>query len=164
MSAEEWRDIPGFEGEYQVSDLGRVRSIDRIVEQDSRWGVIRRRLQGKVLSPHLEKSGYLGVQLGRRKKQRVHELVAAAFIGPRSPGATLAITTASLVIIGQGTCSMERLPKTTKIAFGMGAVAREKLTRWQSSPKKTWRRSGRSAASSRQGTWLHSWVWSQDQL
>lgn len=68
---EEWRAAPGFEGFYEVSDLGRVRSLyfspPRMVSQ---WP---------------DKDGYPCVTLGARKrrKQRVHRLVALAFHGRR---------------------------------------------------------------------------------
>lgn len=84
---EEWRPIPSAGGFYEVSSLGRVRSVDRQIEQASKWGrPCIRRLRGCILRPCREPSGYLGVHLGRSRKERVHELVAEAFIGPRPPG------------------------------------------------------------------------------
>lgn len=65
MDAEQWRDVVGFEGKYQVSDLGRVRNA---------------RL--RVLKPQLVNSGYLVVHLydgTGRQIQLVHRLVAGAF-------------------------------------------------------------------------------------
>lgn len=82
---ENWRDIPGWEGYYQVSDHGRVRSVDRVVDRsDGR----RNRLRGKVLSLSARASGHIGVTLRRGKLTTygVHQLVAAAFIGPRPEG------------------------------------------------------------------------------
>ncbi len=78
---EEWRSVVGFETYYEVSSLGRVRSITRIV--NGSWGP--RKHRGKVLSPSPQKSGHLNVHLSVRgvvKTHRVHTLVAAAFIGP----------------------------------------------------------------------------------
>lgn len=43
---EEWRDIPGFEGAYQVSDLGRVRSLDRVVT--GVWGLSKQPQRSSV--------------------------------------------------------------------------------------------------------------------
>ena len=79
--AEEWRDIKGYEGYYQVSNMGRVRSLDRIVK--SRPG--RTRIaRGRVMSPGYC-CGYLKVVLYKDKKYRnalIHRLVAEAFIEP----------------------------------------------------------------------------------
>lgn len=66
---EQWRDVEGYEGMYQVSDLGRVRSL--------KFGKVR------VLSPSKNKYGYLCVGLSKenkRKTVKVHRLVAVAFI------------------------------------------------------------------------------------
>lgn len=79
-----WKDIPGYEGRYQASDLGRVRSVDREVRTMHRgttWGV--RRILGRVLVPQPQNSGYLLVHLyaeGRRRALTVHTLVARTFI------------------------------------------------------------------------------------
>lgn len=83
--AEEWRTIPGFEGMYEVSDQGQVRSIDRTVI-DSRGHQRRYRGQSMRQSDHY--SGYKLIRLcvdGKYTSTSVHALVAAAFIGPR-PG------------------------------------------------------------------------------
>ena len=47
MSKEEWRDIEGFEGYFQVSNMGRVRSLDRTIT-DSNGNKFRK--NGKILS------------------------------------------------------------------------------------------------------------------
>lgn len=75
--AEEWRDIPGFEGRYQASNLGRIRSVDHIVV---------RKVKGRVLRPRLRKSGYPVVTLSGGGPKDVHRLVALAFHGQGKPG------------------------------------------------------------------------------
>lgn len=83
---EKWRPVPGWEEAYEVSDLGRVRSLDRHVRCVDRLCVERvRKHKGRVLSPKVERKGYLTVKLtcaGMRKqeKMRVHRIVAMAFI------------------------------------------------------------------------------------
>lgn len=86
-----WHPAPGFEGLYEVSSLGRVRSLPREVPSDNRWGVPGvRRYKGQVLSPTPNEKGYLSLRLcrgGSTEKVRVyvHRLVARAFIP--NPGA-----------------------------------------------------------------------------
>ena len=83
---ETWKDIPGYEGLYQVSDLGRVRSLDRDVK-DSRWG--RQRRKGRVLKPGQNEKGYLLVVLsknGKTKSKKIHQLVAIAFMNHNPSG------------------------------------------------------------------------------
>lgn len=81
---EEWRDIPGHEGYYQVSSLGQVRSLDRDFV-DSRGH--QRSLAGRVLSPRKTGKNYRTVHLGDRERDRkVHQLVLAAFVGPVPEG------------------------------------------------------------------------------
>lgn len=70
-----WKDIEGYEGCYQVSNLGNVRSLDRIIGNALR--------KGKILKELKNKDGYLVVGLhkdGKRKKFFMHRLVAQAFI------------------------------------------------------------------------------------
>lgn len=81
---EEWRPIPGYEGVYEASSLGRVRSVDRVIV-DKRG--VTRKLKGKVLSPAGSKSGHLRVNFGKNfGSQSVHHLVLITFVGPRPEG------------------------------------------------------------------------------
>ena len=77
---EEWRPIPGYEGLYEVSNLGRVRSVDRYVKSKGESYWLRK---GKMLSPTKDKNGYLKVNLscnGKHNIIRVHRLVTEAFL------------------------------------------------------------------------------------
>ena len=76
MTEEIWRPIEGYEGLYEVSSYGRVRSLDKYVK--SGYGSYRLR-KGKILSPGIRPDGYLVVSL-QYKMFRVHRLVAQAFI------------------------------------------------------------------------------------
>lgn len=80
---EEWRDIPGYEGIYQASNTGRVRSLDRIVARDGQKPM---RMTGQLLKQNPNpRWGYMQVILhrsGSAKTWRVHQLIALAFIGP----------------------------------------------------------------------------------
>ena len=79
---ETWKAIPGYEGLYEVSDQGRVRSLDRYVEC---VGPIKGRYfskkKGRVLRPGPSNYGHLSVVLGRNNTRMVHELVLRAFVG-----------------------------------------------------------------------------------
>ena len=76
--AEIWKDIPGYEGRYQVSNLGRVKSLKRkMVPAD------------RILRPGKSSNDYLTVVFrdnGRAKTKMVQELVLLAFRGPREAG------------------------------------------------------------------------------
>lgn len=83
---ENWQPIAGHL-HYEVSDLGRVRSLDRTLSLQNRWGSISTRaFRGVVLKPTKFPNGYLGVYLGRGSRcELVHRLVARAFVGGYSP-------------------------------------------------------------------------------
>ena len=66
---ETWKDIPGYEGQYQISTFGNVRSF-------------RRSVAPKLLKPGRMPQGHLSVALGRNNSQCVHKLVLLAFVGP----------------------------------------------------------------------------------
>ncbi len=73
MDKEIWKDIDGYESVYQISNLGRVRSL-RDCNQKPRE---------KILSPYKSHNGYLQINLVRREKKstfKLHRLVAQAFI------------------------------------------------------------------------------------
>ncbi len=80
--SETWKDIPGFEGRYQVSRGGRVRSLDRYITQSNGKGAtLTRQMKGKTLTPQAFSNGYLGMYLGRGSRCfLVHRLVAQAFV------------------------------------------------------------------------------------
>lgn len=76
-----WRDIEGYEGLYQVSNTGLVRSLDREVEVNAPNGIVNRSLKGKELKPFFSQ-GYLKVALclnNSRHNHLIHRLVAKAF-------------------------------------------------------------------------------------
>lgn len=86
QSSESWLPIPGLDG-YEASDMGRVRSVDRVIhyELPTRWGKIvpvKRFRTGQVLalSTH-PKTGYRIVTI-RGKSWTVHTLILLAFVGP----------------------------------------------------------------------------------
>lgn len=71
--SETWAPIPGFEGRWDASTEGRIRSIPRP------------RTRGGILKQSVNKRGYLSVGLGRDSHE-VHRLIALAFLGPRPVG------------------------------------------------------------------------------
>jgi len=76
---EKWKDIEGYEGIYQVSNTGKVISLDRIVLRNNKFPI---RQKGKEISQG-KRSGYKVVQLQKndiRKGFQVHRLVAQTFI------------------------------------------------------------------------------------
>ena len=89
---QEWRDIPGYEGVYQASSDGEVRSCDRIITETTLNGVVvaQKIREGHTLKQSFDKRGeYLKVGLytfGRVDVQPVHRLVAMSFLGTAPEG------------------------------------------------------------------------------
>jgi hypothetical protein len=85
-----WKDIPGYEGRYQVSDQGRVRSVDRVVQSINHYTrqPFDRHLKGQILRPgRFTSSGHVSVILGHKAWcSPVHTLVMLAFVGPCPEG------------------------------------------------------------------------------
>lgn len=83
-TCEEWKPVKGYEEYYEISNLGRVRSLDRIVTQKNRWGQdITHLYKGKVLTGDKAPNGYLSVDFrikGHIKRKLVHRLVAEHFL------------------------------------------------------------------------------------
>lgn len=80
MSRAIWKDVSGYEGLYQVSNLGEVRSLGRYINS----GITDKRfLRGRTLKPKVRKEGYLEVALYKNHRKKwitVHRLVAKTFI------------------------------------------------------------------------------------
>lgn len=78
---EVWKDVEGYEGLYQVSNLGRVKSLTHYITKEN---CKPREVKGKILTPFFDRpKGYLSVSLSKNNKiklQRIHRLVAQAFI------------------------------------------------------------------------------------
>lgn len=73
---EEWRDIKGYEGLYQISSLGEVKSVERISPQGHR-------LKERIRKTYIDRYGYRAINLcknGVITKYDIHRLVAIAFI------------------------------------------------------------------------------------
>lgn len=89
--SEQWLAVPDFEGFYEVSDHGNVRSLDRtIFKRAVRNGpLVQTTRRGKVLKLCPDTHGYPMVNLcvdGVNKSSLVHHLVLSAFVGPRPEG------------------------------------------------------------------------------
>ena len=83
---EEWRDVVGWEGWYQVSNLGRVRSVDRYIDMQNGAS---RFCRGVIRVQQINNEGRYKVDLkgrGIRAPRFVHHLVLEAFVGSRPDG------------------------------------------------------------------------------
>lgn len=86
MQSTEWRDVLGYEKSYEVSNMGEVRSLDRILQDGHRW-------KGRTLKL-VSRKGFDGADrtqvtlhfAGRQRTRLVHRLVLDAFVGPRPEG------------------------------------------------------------------------------
>ncbi len=79
-----WRDIKGYEGLYQVSNYGRVKSLDRVIEvMNILFGSQIRHLKEKYIKPKVNSNNRLQVRLckdGVKEQKQIHVIVAEAFI------------------------------------------------------------------------------------
>lgn len=79
-----WKDIEGYEGYYQVSNLGRVKSMERLITYTNSKGVTSHfPVEEKIIVQRTDRGGYRRVSLKKDKGRKlclVHRLVAQAFI------------------------------------------------------------------------------------
>ena len=80
MEQEIWKEIKGYEGYYEVSNLGRFRSMDRIISFSNGRKVF---YKGKIINGSIEKDGYICVKLsknGNNETKKLHRLIAQTFM------------------------------------------------------------------------------------
>ena len=80
--SEIWKDINGYDGEYQVSNLGRIKSVARLTTRPCQYGIREYRIPEKIMRTRLGTSGYLCVNLhheGKQVTEMIHRLVALHF-------------------------------------------------------------------------------------
>lgn len=90
MMEEVFKDVPNYEGFYQVSNMGNVKSLDRI--SNGRWGAVK--YKGKILKGCASTNEYLTVTLCSKKKRstkKIHKLVAEAFLNHKPNGHELVV-------------------------------------------------------------------------
>jgi len=79
---EDWRDIQNYIGGYQISDLGRVKALQKRIfnDRNNAFSIY----QPRIMKSSIEGGGYLSLTLSRdakRKSHKIHKLVAEAFLG-----------------------------------------------------------------------------------
>ncbi len=83
---EEFKSVKGYEGLYEVSNLGRVKSLSRTMRSK---GDSVRRVEERILKGTLDSAGYYSVNLsknGTAKVRKIHQLVTIAFLGHAPSG------------------------------------------------------------------------------
>ena len=84
-----WKDIEGYEGKYEVSNLGRVRRLPYTYQKENRWGVFDYKMKPGIHREWVGKDGYHRITLcgdNGRKNFLVHRLVAKAFVSGYQDG------------------------------------------------------------------------------
>lgn len=85
-----WKAIQGYEGFYQISNLGKIKSLSRKILNNKGFYISKERL----LNPSINKDGYFAVCFCKNKKQsvkKVHQLLAMAFLNHTPNGYTLVV-------------------------------------------------------------------------
>lgn len=86
-----WKDVKGYEGLYQVSSLGRIKSLERKVRNTKNSFRV---VEEKILKTLLINSGYLTVPLSNKqivKRRTVHQLVAESFLDHKPNGLNMVV-------------------------------------------------------------------------
>ena len=68
MTKEIWKDIQGYEGLYQISNLGRIKSLERMIITSNN---ITKKISEKILKPCLRKNGYYSIVLQKTTNQNI---------------------------------------------------------------------------------------------
>lgn len=86
MNNEIWKDVPEYEGAYKASNLGRVKSLERVIVRTNGRKYLQKEI---IISTVKNKKGYLYLGLsknGHQKRFTLHKVIAATFIGVKEDG------------------------------------------------------------------------------
>lgn len=136
LGIEVWKDIPEYEGFYQVSNLGNVRSLNRICSRG-------RKLKGKMLKYALCGRGYFAVELnknGKAKTITIHKLVTYAFLNHKPCGHKLVVNHIDInrennnlynleIITNRENTNRKHIKSSSKY---VGVCWNKKVKKWQS--------------------------------
>ena len=78
---EVWKDVPGYEGYYKASNLGKIKSVERIVKHNCGGP---KKINERILKGYINRYGYIRVDLskeGINKQCSAHRIVALTFLG-----------------------------------------------------------------------------------
>lgn len=123
-----WKDIGGFEGFYQVSNNGNIRSVDR-VQINSKGVAVH--YNGKRMKPIPNSSGYLRVELkSKNKKERwfVHRLVATHFVDNEHPEVNIVVNHIDSNFLNNNAANLEW---TTHVGNAQHALKAGRMKRTQ---------------------------------
>jgi hypothetical protein len=87
-----WKDIEGYDGAYQVSNMGRVKSVARVTTRLCQYGIREYRIPERIMRTRFGTSGYLCVNLhheGKQVTEMIHRLVALHFCKGYADGMTV---------------------------------------------------------------------------
>lgn len=83
MEKEIWKHIKGYEGSYMVSNLGNIKSLDRIIEVNTKNGSYKRHIKGTMIKTRVNNKGYVMVDLkmnGNKVTKLLNRIVAETFV------------------------------------------------------------------------------------
>jgi hypothetical protein len=130
-----WKSIPNYEGLYEVSNLGRVKSLSRFVNSGMGY-----KIKERILKPITDGHGYINVGLSS-KKYKVHKLVAIVFLGHTPNGYALVVDHINNIktdnrvnnlqlITNRENCSKDRKNKSSKY---IGVTWDKQTNKWRTS-------------------------------
>lgn len=137
---EVWVDVPGYVGKYQVSNLGKVKSLERY--RTNKSGTMTP-VKERILSP-VNNKGYHTVTLykgGKYKRYKVHQIVAMGFLGHKPNGNKLVVNHINFektdnrlsnleLVTNRENCNRKHLPSSSKYT---GVCWNKDMKKWLSS-------------------------------
>ena len=129
MAHEVWRDVVGYENDYEVSNLGNVRSKDRYTTVKRNGTEYQMFLKGKPMTQATDKYGYKYVRIAR-KNRKVHRLVMESFVGKSD----LTVNHKDENKANNALSNLEYMTVRDNLLYGTGMDRRRKAARRRGKP------------------------------